>query len=268
MYWIILPALILLGGLVIGLAARQDKKAKDRFRQIFLALVLGTLVSGFFDWETFTGQGRSGFALSWQYLQSFLLIFFFVAFLQFVLLLLRRYFADVIAIVLSVVNTVMFFVSLMRLAGTLGFQPFSYANVVALFAVLIGNVVGLMLVNKDKNLLAKFPWSTQSVAAARKAKKKPASNWIVWGVFLATVGLMVFLFVTGISGGEKKAIAEVKVLPEVQRFLQVVPAGKVDVDRSDDESYFVHVYEVKDGHTATFNWYRVDKQSFEVAPEF
>ena len=269
MSWIILPAVILLGGLVLSWAARQDKKAKNRFRQIFLALILGSLISGFFNWETFTGYGRSGFALSWQYPQSLLFIFFFVALIGFILLLLRRNWADVVAVVLSVANTVVFFASLMRLASTIGFQPFSYANVAALFAVLIGNVIGLMLINKDKNLLAKFPWSSQSVAAAKKSKAKPASGGIVWSIFLATVALMIWLFIQGVSGGERRAISEVKKLPEVQRFLQDVPGGKVDVASNNDKGfYLIQTYEIKDGHTATFNWYRVDKKSFKVTPEF
>jgi len=268
MYWIILPAVILVSILVLGWAARQDKKAKNRFRQIFLALVLGTLVSGFFNWETFTSYGRSGFALSWEYPQSLLFVFFFIALIQLVLLLLKRHLADVVAVILSFANTVVFFASLMRLSSTLGSQPVSYANVAALFAVLIGNVIGLMLINKDKKLMAKFPWSPQSVAAAKKAKKKPASSWIVWSIFLATVGLMIWLFIQGVSGRERKAIARVKVLSEVQRFLQDVPTGKVDIGSSDNESYFVHVYEVKEDHTATFNWYRVDKKSLKVTPEF
>jgi len=267
MNWIILPAVILLGGLVLGWAARQDKNAKNRFRQIFLALVLGALISGFFNWETFVGFGRSGFVLARQYPQSFLSVFFFVAFIQFILLLLRRRFADVVAAVLSFANTVIFFMGLIRLAGKLGFQPVSYANMVALFVVLICNVVGLMLINKDNNLLAKFPWSTQYVVSAKKSKTKPVSGWIVWSIFLATVVLMIWLFIQGMYGGEQRAISEVKRLPEVQSFLRDVPGGKVDVG-SDDEFYMVHVYEVRDGHTATFNWYRVDKDDYLVEQEF
>lgn len=64
------------------------------------------------------------------------------------------------------------------------------------------------------------------------------------------------------------AIENVKKLPEVQEFLKNVPNGKVEVDNELEGEYNVHVYEVKDRHTATFNWYRVSIKSGEVRPEF
>ncbi len=64
------------------------------------------------------------------------------------------------------------------------------------------------------------------------------------------------------------AVENVKKLPEVQEFLKNVPNGKVEVDNELEGEYNVHVYEVKDGHTATFNWYRVSIKSGEIRPEF
>ena len=64
------------------------------------------------------------------------------------------------------------------------------------------------------------------------------------------------------------AVENVKKLPEVQDFLKRVPNGKVEVDNEDQGEYNVHVYEIKDGHTATFNWYRVSIKSGEVRSEF
>lgn len=64
------------------------------------------------------------------------------------------------------------------------------------------------------------------------------------------------------------AVEKVKNLPEVQEYLKNVPNGKVEVDNEDEGEYNVHVYEVKNGHTATFNWYRVSIKSGEVRPEF
>lgn len=64
------------------------------------------------------------------------------------------------------------------------------------------------------------------------------------------------------------AVENVKKLPEVKQYLQDVPNGKVEVDNEDAGEYNVHVYEVKDGHTATFNWYRVSIKSGEVRSEF
>ena len=65
-----------------------------------------------------------------------------------------------------------------------------------------------------------------------------------------------------------QAIENVKKLPEVQEYLKYVPNGKVEVDNELEGEYNVHVYEVKNGHTATFNWYRVSIKSGEIRPEF
>ncbi len=54
-------------------------------------------------------------------------------------------------------------------------------------------------------------------------------------------------------------MATVRVLPSVVDYLRRVPHGIVDVDHEEADAYFVHVYEVVDGHTATFNWFTVDK---------
>lgn len=65
-----------------------------------------------------------------------------------------------------------------------------------------------------------------------------------------------------------QAVGNVKKLPEVQEYLKNVPNGKVEVDNELEGEYNVHVYEIKNGHTATFNWYRVSIKSGEVRPEF
>lgn len=64
------------------------------------------------------------------------------------------------------------------------------------------------------------------------------------------------------------AVENVKKLPEVREYLKNVPNGKVEVDNELDGGYNVHVYKIKDGHTATFNWYRVSIKSGEVKSEF
>ena len=66
----------------------------------------------------------------------------------------------------------------------------------------------------------------------------------------------------------QQAVENVKNLPEVQEYLKNVPNGKVEVDNELEGEYNVHVYEVKDGHTATFNWYRVSIKSGEIRSEF
>lgn len=66
----------------------------------------------------------------------------------------------------------------------------------------------------------------------------------------------------------EQALEKVKKLPEIQQYLKDVPNGKVEVDNELEGEYNVHVYEVKNGHTATFNWYRVSIKSGEIRPEF
>ena len=65
-----------------------------------------------------------------------------------------------------------------------------------------------------------------------------------------------------------QAIENVKKLPEVQEFLKNVPNGRVEVDNELKGEYNVHVYEIKDGHTATFNWYRVSIKDGKPEAQF
>lgn len=67
---------------------------------------------------------------------------------------------------------------------------------------------------------------------------------------------------------ENQAIANVKALPEVIAYLKRVPNGLVAVNGGEENAHMVQVYEVINGHTATFNWYNVNKQSGEVTPQF
>ena len=67
---------------------------------------------------------------------------------------------------------------------------------------------------------------------------------------------------------EEEAVAKVRTLPEVVDYLNRVPNGVVAVNGEEDTAYMVQVYESKDGHTATFNWYRVDKKTGAVEKQF
>lgn len=62
------------------------------------------------------------------------------------------------------------------------------------------------------------------------------------------------------------AVENVKKLHEVQDYLKNVPNGKVEVDNELEGEYNVHVYETKDGHTATFNWFSVNIKNGGVTP--
>ncbi len=57
-------------------------------------------------------------------------------------------------------------------------------------------------------------------------------------------------------------------LPEVQEYYKNVPNGKVEVDNEQEGEYNIHVYEVKNGHTATFNWYTVDIKTGKPVAQF
>jgi len=65
-----------------------------------------------------------------------------------------------------------------------------------------------------------------------------------------------------------QAVMSVKNLPEVQDYLKRVPNGKVEIDNEEEGQYNVHVYEVLNGHTATFNWYQVNMNDGTVKGEF
>lgn len=59
-------------------------------------------------------------------------------------------------------------------------------------------------------------------------------------------------------------------LDEVKSYLSQVPNAKVELDHEEKEtnSYIIHVYEIKNGHTATFNWYTIDKTTGKITKEF
>lgn len=70
----------------------------------------------------------------------------------------------------------------------------------------------------------------------------------------------------GISSKED-SVSKVKLLPEVIDYLKRVPGGLVAVNGEENNSYLVQVYEVTNGHTATFNWYSVNKTTGQVKKE-
>lgn len=67
---------------------------------------------------------------------------------------------------------------------------------------------------------------------------------------------------------EADALSKVKAQTEVKEYLKRVPGGLVAVNGDDDTNYMVQVYELKDGHTATYNWYTVNKQTGKITEEF
>ena len=197
-YLAILVAVLLISPFVIGLAMRQDKKTKQNLKSAFLAFLFLQLILGFFNWETFSGAGRSGYALATQYPGSFLWLFFLITSVQIILLLIPKRVAYVSAVVLNFVNTVIFFASVILVSGLVGRQIVSYFNIAAVFAVLIGNVVGLVFINEDKNLIAKFPWSQEAVEKARRegvrqSKFQKTATWVVFAAIIVFILTMLWL---------------------------------------------------------------------------
>ena len=197
-YLAILAAVLLISPFVIGLAMRQDKKTKQNLKSAFLAFLFLQLILGFFNWEAFSGVGRSGYDLATQYPGSFLWLFFLITSVQIILLLIPKRVAYVSAVVLNFVNTVIFFASVILVSGLVGRQIVSYFNIAAVFVVLIGNVIGLAFLNEDKNLMAKFPWSQEAVEKARRegvgqSKFQKTATWLVFAAVIVFILAMIWL---------------------------------------------------------------------------
>lgn len=67
---------------------------------------------------------------------------------------------------------------------------------------------------------------------------------------------------------KEETITKIKALPEVMDYLKKVPNGLVLINGEENDQYLIQVYEIKDGHTATFNWYKVNKTTGEIKKEF
>lgn len=154
-YTVILIAVLLLSPLVLKIASSQDKKTKRNLRFLYLILLASQIMLGFLNWETFQSSGRSGFELALTYPSSFLGLFFAISFIQVVLLLFKQHTLDILSVVLNFINTALFIAAMIIISNILGKQIVNLASIAAIFVVLSNNVVGLVLINQDKNLLKK-----------------------------------------------------------------------------------------------------------------
>lgn len=155
-WFYILPAILIITPFVLALASRQDKKIKNILRLTFQFLLIIQILAGFLNWETFQSGGRSGFELMITYPTSFLWLFFFITVGQFLLLFSPKLFIQTTAVVLNFLNSIIFFISMITISNLVGKQTVSIISIAVAFLVLIGNVVGLSLINRDSKLLAKF----------------------------------------------------------------------------------------------------------------
>lgn len=154
-YLIILVGVLIISPFVLKLSINQGEKTKQNLKYAFIFIILAQILLGFLNWETFKGMGRNGFELSITYPNSFLGLFFIVSIIQILLLLINKSF-NTLVVVLNFLNTFLIFIGMIRLSNMLGYQVASLASIATVFLVLIGNVVGLVLINKDKNLLKKY----------------------------------------------------------------------------------------------------------------
>ena len=290
---LILPLTLILSPFILILASRQDKSTKSKIRLILLAFLILELLLGFLNWESLAKEGRSGYQLALSYRWSFLFLFFVLTLFQAIILTFGRRFLDILATIVNFANTIVLFIALILLSNILGYQAVSWANLGTIFLVLFANIAGLVLINKDSNLLSKFPWSHESVEYAKKhnikqTKFQKLATWVLFSAVVIFMAVMAFLYFSknkvsttnqtsqipqtsveeDISPDE--AGAKVRELAEVKDYLKRVPNAKIDVESADEEknTYLIHVYEIKNGHTATFNWYNVDKKTGEITAEF
>ncbi len=104
------------------------------------------------------------------------------------------------------------------------------------------------------------------------AKVNKNKKYSIIFLFGAVLVMLVYLFLAKNTPGDltqEQAVERIKGLTEVKNYLEEVPAGRVELESSERAGvYLIHVYEIKNGHTATFNWYRVDKATGEIKSEF
>lgn len=106
---------------------------------------------------------------------------------------------------------------------------------------------------------------------ARK-KQNNLYKWVL--IFVIAVALIIPFVVfknfisTMTTISKEQATEKVKALPEVIEYLKRVPNGLILVNGEENDAYLIQVYEFKDEHTATFNWYSVNKNTGVVEKQF
>lgn len=105
--------------------------------------------------------------------------------------------------------------------------------------------------------------------------KKKQNNLVKWIIISVVTIVLITLFVVFKNSqssmptvSKEQAVAKVKTLPEVVDYLKKVPNGIISVNGEEDNAYLVQVYEFKNDHTATFNWYKVNKTTGEIEKQF
>ena len=290
---LVLPVTILISPIILSLASKQESKVKQKLRYVFQISLVIIIALAFFNWETQMSGGRNAYLLALDFKSIFLWLFIAVTFGQLILLQFKNYKFDLLTAIANIFATFLFFASAISISNTIGQSLVSPAIITVAMTALINNVLGLVLINKDPTLLAKFPWSQEAVDYAKthnikQTKFQKIATWVLFSAVVVFMAVMLFSYFSknkvettnqtsqipqtsveeDISPDE--ALAKVRELTEVKDYLKRVPNSKIDVESADEEknTYLIHVYEIKNGHTATFNWYNVDKKTGEITAEF
>lgn len=144
-YSVILIGVLIISLFVLKLAVSQEKKTKQGLKSFFILILSAQIFLGFFG----------GLELSLAYPNSLLGLFFIISIIQIFLLLTNKSFTTLV-VVLNFLNTFLIFIGMTRLSNILGYQVADLASIGTVFLVLIGNVIGLIFINRDKNLLKKY----------------------------------------------------------------------------------------------------------------
>lgn len=59
---------------------------------------------------------------------------------------------------------------------------------------------------------------------------------------------------------QEQAIQQIRDLPEVKKYFLEVPHARVEIDHESPEEWAIHVYEIKEDHTATMGWFVINKK--------
>lgn len=234
-YTLILAAVLLISPFAFKIAEKQDKKTKSRLKHILLFLLVSQILLGLISWKA-------------------LILFLGITLVQ-IFLLTKKNPAETPTAVLNFINTFVFFFIMIRLDQKEISDSTNLAAIAIAFIILIGNVVSLLFINKEKRLRLK--------PLSRRGK-------LIFSLILVVTVAAILWLSSWNQGARTAVVARISSLPEVKEYLRAVPSGQVVIDHEDKEtnSYLVHVYEVKDGHTATFNWYEVDKKTGKITTDF
>ena len=231
-YLFVLIAVCAISPFAISIAQKQDKKTKSHLKNIFLFLLISQIILSLLN-------------------RTVLPFFLVISLIQVVLL----FFAQTPTVILNLANTFYFFLTMAQLErGQNNLSPNPLAIAIA-FILLFNNVMGLLLINKEKRLVIK--------SYSRRTKF----------IFLSAL-ILVTTLILGFSyqnqENRARAITKITALPEVVEYLKEVPFGIIAIDHEDKNAnaYIIHVYEVVDNHTATFNWYTVNKTSGAITKDF